>query len=295
MPLENPNWHDPLYDSVHFLLSACYIVLTVGAIVPLIRVLITKSSANWQKAFHVVYILGALTRAVCMSLQPLIREKIILITNSSNFILYTIPTFLFFSTYMILLLIWGEIYSAHEDKMSINLSGNKQPFVIIINVIMYSVLVVLYTLDFVHTPTTYKSISTAETVYEKAIIVFGSALYICTSVAFFVYFYSLFVNMLDNQSLPRRSSRSRKLLRRVGIVTIMCIMCYLCRAGLVLINIFEVQDEDFWWLDGVYYFLLEIVPQSLMLYVLNYQPKKAHPINNAPLGPTSPLLISRSG
>ena len=66
---------------------------------------------NWNYRFVRLFWLRIffwqiLVRGGYFAIQPLIRENLFQIANSFNFLLNTSPSFLFFTSYMVLLLLW---------------------------------------------------------------------------------------------------------------------------------------------------------------------------------------------
>ncbi|XP_004498222.2 tobamovirus multiplication protein 3-like [Cicer arietinum] len=89
------------------------------------------------------------------------------------------------------------------------------------------------------------------------------------------------------QRFPVESKGRRKKLQEVGYVTTICFLCFLIRCIMMCFNAFDkhadlnVMDHPI--LNFIYYLLAEILPSSLVLFILRKLPPKRgitqyHPI-----------------
>jgi THH1/TOM1/TOM3 domain len=98
------------------------------------------------------------------------------------------------------------------------------------------------------------------------------ALIYAVAIAGFLYFGGRLFLML--RRFPIESTRRRSKLREVGWVTTVVSSCYAVRvAMLVYVSINEVVDTSPIFI-GIFYFVVEIVPSALVLYVLRKLPPR---------------------
>lgn len=51
------------------------------------------------------------------------------------------------------------------------------------------------------------------------------------------------------------------------MITLFCMLAFLIRGGLTMWTVFDGYLNWYWWMDGVYYFFLEVIPVTSMLFV----------------------------
>ncbi|CAH8383382.1 unnamed protein product [Eruca vesicaria subsp. sativa] len=101
----------------------------------------------------------------------------------------------------------------------------------------------------------------------------GTSLF--AALGFLLYGGRLFIML---QSFPAESNGRRKKLQEVGYVTIICSMCFLIRCIMMCFAAFnkgadlDVLDHPI--LNFIYYLLVEILPSSLVLFILRKLPPK---------------------
>lgn len=112
--------------------------------------------------------LGCLVRATFFSLAAFIRENMVNLSNR-DVILNSLPSFLFFSVYLIILFLWAEIYHSDSQKKV----ENFMPAIfVVISCIQYGALFVLYTLDVLSSSTSETKVAWAASNIEKAIFIY---------------------------------------------------------------------------------------------------------------------------
>jgi len=177
--------------------------------------------------------------------------------QGASFVLSSVPSFFFFSAYMMILCFWGDLFQGEGTYTKIN---NKIfNFFLIVNGVMYIAAFVLYVLDFVMTtPDDPQSYS----IWEQSVLLLVASLYILTSISFFIYGYFTFRYV---GGIKRRSPEKNRLLTRVGTITLVSMFCFLIRAALIIWGAVDSNLQWYWWLDSVYYLMLEVIPVMLML------------------------------
>lgn len=185
-------------------------------------------------------------------------------------ILLDMPALAFFTTYALLVLFWAEIY---YQARGVSTDGLRPAFYTI-NVVLYAVQALLWMLMW------WMPIQATVTVSK--IFVAGVSLF--SAFGFLLYGGRLFLML---QRFPVESKGRRKKLQEVGYVTTICFTCFLVRCIMMFFNAFD-KDADLDVLDHpilnlIYYLLVEILPSSLVLYILRKLPPKRgiaqyHPI-----------------
>jgi len=280
-------------DYVWFVLSGLYSLLICAGI--------ASYATHLKKKFiSVVFILafelGCWVRAVFFVIQPFILSNNI-VPPAINFVLSTVPSFFFFSTYMVLLMLWGEIYLGSYQKSTFEVSVvnvkymKKQRSVLgVINIIMYVIVTVILSLDIYTEGISWKDpdYDNPNSPFEYALLTFASFMYITTTVGFFIYGYIVYKNLFQDQTIAR-SYYHKKLLRKIALVSIICIVCFVARALLTVLQFTVKIIAQSAWVAGAYYLAVEIFPLSLMLYVLRISSRTALDRDTS-LNPTSPLI-----
>jgi len=281
---EVKEWTNLRYDITHFVLSFLYAVLFGIS---------TFMFARYQynsRTFKGLLITGILIRCFFFGMQAFIMENILLLNNSINVMLNTLPSFFFFSGYMVLLFFWMQIYKTNQPYNLKTMDSKIWIIFLISNSVMFGTAGILYVLDFTkgagilvnnHSP-----VPTAQNDYEKGVFMFGAILYILVSAGFFVYgYYALRYVYYENIEWSLKHLEARRLLlRRVAAITLVCMGCFIIRASITLLALFDKDLDWSWWLDGIYYLLLEIVPLLMMLRAY-YPKKRKFPNSQSPLIP----------
>nr|XP_029120922.1 tobamovirus multiplication protein 1 [Elaeis guineensis] len=253
---ESPQWQ----DGVFYFLCAAYALVSAVALIQLIRIQLRVPEFGWttQKVFHFMNVIVNGARAVVFGFHSqvfLFKPKVFTLA------LLDLPGLLFFSTYTLLVLFWAEIY--HQAR---SLSTDKLRTVYIsINSGIYIIQVGIWTYLWVNDNSVVELIG-------KIFIVVVSFI---AALGFLVYGGRLFFLL---RRFPIESKGRRKKLHEVGSVTAICFTCFLIRCTVVGLSAFypdaslEVLDHPI--LDLIYYTLTEIVPSTLVLYILRKLPPK---------------------
>jgi len=248
------------YDISHFVLSALYIVVIVLAILWRIR----KAHQNyWQKFFAIFLLTGAVSRLVFFAIQPFVYEGAVpRLDPKLNIYLNTIPTFPILSCYVVVLFLWAELYHSDSDS-----PPNTRKYFGFVMSAIYFVLVALIVCDFILMPVLpQEKIPLATTLLETIIFTYTGALYIAVSIGFALYGYRFYVRFSDVPSLM--GVVKFELLPRVKLLASLCVVIFTIRGACVIWDTYSPWPAEWWWVDLVYYTLLEVVPIILMLRIL---------------------------
>ncbi|CAF1925574.1 BnaC05g49650D [Brassica napus] len=262
---ESPVWQDRIFH----LLAVLYAVVSVIAVIQLVRIQLRVPEYGWttQKVFHFLNFLVNGVRALvfvfrrdAQNMQPEILQHILL----------DIPSLAFFTTYALLVLFWAEIY--YQARV-VSTDGLRPSF-FTINALVYVVQIVLWLVLW------WKPVHV--TIIISKMFFAGVSLF--AALGFLLYGGRLFLML---QRFPVESKGRRKKLQEVGYVTSICFTCFLIRCIMMCFNAFDdaadldVLDHPI--LNFIYYLLVEILPSSLVLFILRKLPPKRgitqyHPI-----------------
>ncbi|KAG2543927.1 tobamovirus multiplication protein 3-like isoform X5 [Panicum virgatum] len=262
----SPVWQDRTFHA----LAALYGVVAVVALVQLIRIECRVPEFGWttQKVFH---FLNFIVNSVRSTVFVLRRNVQLVHPEIFQHVLIDLPGLAFFTTYALLVLFWAEIY---YQARAMSTDGLRPAFYTI-NGVIYTIQIVLWLL------TWWKPV--------QAVIILSKMFFAATSLfaafGFLLYGGRLFLML---QRFPVESKGRRKKLNEVGYVTTICFGCFLIRCVMMCFSAFDKGAD----LDVLnhpivnffYYLLVEIVPSSLVLFILRKLPPKRgiaqyHPIH----------------
>ncbi|THG07575.1 hypothetical protein TEA_014685 [Camellia sinensis var. sinensis] len=243
-------------------------------------------SPLWQnRIFHVLAVLYGIVAAVAVILQHILLDM---------------PSLAFFTTYALLVLFWAEIY---YQARAVSTDGLRPSFYTI-NAVVYVVQVKIL----LHSSTSCNrkgegvgmlplTFPSANSIVLWLIIwwkpirlliilskMFFAGVSLFAALGFLLYGGRLFLML---QRFPVESKGRRKKLQEVGYVTTICFSCFLVRCIMMCFNAFDkAADLDVLnhpVLNFIYYLLVEILPSSLVLFILRKLPPKRgitqyHPI-----------------
>ncbi|CAH1431146.1 unnamed protein product [Lactuca virosa] len=261
----SPIWQDLIFH----VLAALYGVVTLVALVQLIRIQLRVPEYGWttQKVFHFLNVLVNGVRCLIFLFH---RDVLQLKPEIVQHILLDVPSLAFFTTYALLVLFWAEIY---YQARAVSTDGLRPTF-FIINGIIYAIQMVLWLIIW------WKPIS----LFVILSKMFFAVVSLFAALGFLLYGGRLF-SML--QHFPVESKGRRKKLHEVGYVTTICFVCFLVRCIMMCFNAFDDAANldllDHPVLNFIYYLLVEILPSSLVLIILRKLPPKQsimpyHPI-----------------
>ncbi|CAN8305205.1 unnamed protein product [Cochlearia groenlandica] len=253
---ESPVWQDRIFH----ILAALYAIVSVIAVIQLVRIQLRVPEYGWttQKVFHFLNFVVNAARALVFvfrrdvqNMQPEILQHILL----------DIPSLAFFTTYALLVLFWAEIY---YQARAVSTDGLRPSF-FTINAIVYVVQIALWLVML------WKPVHV--TVIISKMFFAGVSLF--AALGFLLYGGRLFLML---QRFPVESNGRRKKLQEVGYVTTICFTCFLIRCIMMCFDAFDdaadldVLDHPI--LNFIYYLLVEILPSSLVLFILRKLPPK---------------------
>ncbi|CAI8585282.1 unnamed protein product [Vicia faba] len=262
---DSPLWQDRTFH----LLAVLYGIVAAIALVQLVRIQLRVPEYGWttQKVFHFLnfFVNGVRSlvfvfRRDVQKLQPEIVQHVLLDT----------PSLAFFTTYALLVLFWAEIY---YQARAVSTDGLRPSFYTI-NAVVYVIQIALWLILW------WKPISILLILSKM----FFAGVSLFAALGFLLYGGRLFMML---QRFPVESKGRRKKLQEVGYVTTICFSCFLIRCVMMCFNALDKEANldvlDHPILNLIYYLLVEILPSSLVLFILRKLPPKRgitqyHPI-----------------
>jgi len=289
---------DKAYFGEHLALSIIYGILFLLCVVMLIQKR-KQSTQHWHNLFYCLLSVGSLGRATYMVSQ-------FFVSSMENFryrnevlgMILSFPSFIYFSAYLIILFRWALIYHNSYDMSALKFAHVKVLFYVF-NAFMYGVVIILYILDItIYPPHNVQACwgYVTATPIESTVYAFCAACYFITSVGFVVYTLRITQKF---KYLPSRNRSKEEVSGRLQRFTILVLIVFCVRAFLtVYTNFFNVEFSlKHWYVDGLYYLVLEIVPLILMFFILRMHPIKINSGSGSNSGGpnvTTPLINNNS-
>eukprot|EP01116_Phalansterium_solitarium_P011370 TRINITY_DN27024_c0_g1_i1.p1 TRINITY_DN27024_c0_g1~~TRINITY_DN27024_c0_g1_i1.p1 ORF type:complete len:312 (+),score=44.48 TRINITY_DN27024_c0_g1_i1:75-1010(+) len=249
-----------------YALMGLYGLLILVPVIQLIRIRIRTPDIGWttQKIFLLLIGLSAAVRTAFFVIVPYFNDNFFMLRFGRTWlfaVLDSSPNILYFSTYSLLILFWGEIiHQARNEPVRL------RPIFIMINFTVYAILVGWW-LALIFVPSQRYYIDLGGNAFTAAI-------YVGASIGFIVYGGRLFIML---RRFPIDSAGRRSKLREVGYVTVTCVTFFTCRAVLLAYACYN-QGVDFENIFvGCYFFVVEVVPSFLVLFTLRKLPLPRHP------------------
>ncbi|KAH0462264.1 hypothetical protein IEQ34_009839 [Dendrobium chrysotoxum] len=269
------DWWEEMNESavwqnrIFFTLASLFGLISAVALIQLIRIECRVPEYGWttQKVFHLLNFLVNGVRSVVFAFRPGVQK---IKPEILQHILLDMPALAFFTTYALLALFWAEIYYQARGVPTDGL----RPTFYTINAVVYVVQILLWLLMW------WKPVQVI--IILSKIFFAGASL--LAALGFLLYGGRLFLML---QRFPVESKGRRKKLHEVGYVTTICFTCFLVRCIMMCFNAFDKAADidvlDHPILNLIYYLLVEILPSSLVLFILRKLPPKRgitqyHPI-----------------
>ncbi|OAY70265.1 Tobamovirus multiplication protein 1 [Ananas comosus] len=250
----SPSWWKEIDASeewqrgICFALSASYALVSLVALVQLIRIQLRVPEYGWttQKLFHLMNFAVNGLRAILFGFY---HSVFLLKSRALEMALLDLPGLLFFSTYTLLVLFWAEIYYQARSLPIHKL----RPAYLIINGVVYTTQICIWI---------YVQLSSRPVAVEVAKL-FLAVVSFFAALGFLIYGGRLFFML---RRFPIESKGRRKKLNEVGFVTAICCTCFLTRCFVVGLSAFD-KDADVDVLDhpvlNLIYYMLKFCRQPL--------------------------------
>ncbi|XP_042394954.1 tobamovirus multiplication protein 3-like [Zingiber officinale] len=258
-----------LQDWIFRTLAVLYGIVAAVALIQLIRIECRVPDFGWttQKVFHFLNFLVNGVRSVVFVLRRGVQH---IRPEVFQHVVLDLPSLAFFTTYALLVLFWAEIYYQARAVSTDRL----RPTFYTINAVLYTIQIAFWLVFW------WKPIRPV--IILSKLFLAGVSLF--AALGFLLYGGRLFLML---QHFPVESRGRRKKLQEVGYVATICFLCFLVRCIMMCLNAYD-KDADLDVLDHpilnlTYYLLVEIVPSSLVLFILRKLPPKRatqhHPIH----------------
>ncbi|GMI87511.1 tobamovirus multiplication protein 3 [Hibiscus trionum] len=262
---DSPLWQDRIFH----ILAALFGLVSAVALVQLIRIQMRVPEYGWttQKVFHFLNFLVNGVRSLVFVFRRNVQN---LHPEIVQHILLDMPSLAFFTTYALLILFWAEIYYQARAESTDGL----RPSFFTINVVVYTIQIAVWLV-------LWRKYIPVLVILSK---MFFAGVSLFAALGFLLYGGRLFIML---QRFPVESKGRRKKLQEVGYVTTICFSCFLVRCIMMCFCAFDkAADLDVLnhpILNLIYYLLVEILPSSLVLFILRKLPPKRgitqyHPI-----------------
>ncbi|CAD5183368.1 unnamed protein product [Musa acuminata subsp. malaccensis] len=248
-------WQDRIFHA----LAALFGLVSAVALIQLVRTEFRVPEFGWTiQVFHFLnFLVNGVRSLVFIFLRGVQQIK----PEIAQHILLDLPDLAFFTTYALLVLFWAEIYY-HIYLIS---TDGLIPCFYTINAMVYAIQVALWLLLWC------KPIQ-AIVILSK---IFFAGVSLFAAIGFLLYGGRLFFML---KLFPVESKGRRKMLQEVGYVTTVCFLCFMSRCIMVWFNAFDkAADIDVLnhpILNFIFYLLAEIIPSSLVLFILRKLPPK---------------------
>lgn len=259
-------WQDRSFHT----LAVLFGLVSAVALIQLFRIECRVPEYGWttQKVFHFLNFVVNAVRSIIFVFRRDVQQ---IKPEIFQHVLFDLPSLLFFTTYVLLVLFWAEIY---YQARALSTDGLRPSFYII-NGVVYAIQIALWLLLW------WKPVQVM--IILSKIFFAGVSLF--AALGFLLYGGRLFLML---QRFPVESKGRRKKLQEVGYVTTICFSCFLVRCIMMFFNAFDkaanldVLNHPI--LNFLYFMLVEILPSSLVLFILRKLPPKRgitqyHPIH----------------
>jgi len=228
---------------------------------------------NWKKAFHAIIIVCTLVRGLFFIFQPWYTERDDNISwiDSLYVVWYQWGSALFLAAYFMLLLFWGDFYYQVNGRTDTCFGRMKTILCSFLFIVLCSLSTfVLLAFGWAKDGTRMAWLD----LISSAVI---GVLSILISLAFLYYGILLYLGLSKY-----RVFNATKVAQtfKVGSVAFVCTVCFATRASLVLYSLLKaINDQSFernfdlaWFWVLIFFFIFEVLPIALMLFLLRKLP-----------------------
>ena len=280
-------------------LASLYGLVTILACIQLVRTHRRLSrGVTKQKVFFVCTGINALVRTTFFTTIAIPSVNVPLFLSYAPHVDFALtvvnnlPGYVFFSTYCLLIVYWAEIVDRVRNP-SYSLNVMLHPAFIGANVLVYVVEIAIWILWGVFGDMKHETQWTVAMIRAQMLFFAAVSLAAALGFVFFGGRLVLLLRRVDRVSGGQRGVYNEVLqrrLREVMLLTVICTLSFLVRAALVLFCEIEGQPDDENWpvcerthiFVLCYYCLSEIVPSTLLLYILRELPRRNDGIAPSP-------------
>ncbi|KAG7594948.1 Leucine-rich repeat-containing N-terminal plant-type [Arabidopsis thaliana x Arabidopsis arenosa] len=247
-------------DQIFYVLAIIYGIVSIYSLIQFVRLQLRVLDYVWktQHSFYFLHFVLPGVRAVVFIFR---RNVLNMHSQIMQHIFLDIPSLGFFTTYALLVLAWASIYC---QARSISTDGLNFSFFTITGIV-YVVQISLWLLWM------WKPVGVM-LILSKMFLA-GVSLFV--ALGFLLHGARLFLMI---HRFPVESKGRRKKLQEIGYITIICFTGFLIRCIMMCFAAFyeganlDVMDHPI--LNLIYYLLVEIIPFSLVMFILRKLPPK---------------------
>jgi len=252
-----------VYDYLGLTLATLYLIFCVFSVVQIIRTVKNHSThksngKSWGYFFYPLVFVGTTSRAAYMLILA-ISDNPQYVMNEILLLLNMLPTFAFFSGFLVILFCWAKIYhNSFENDGPLKFS-KLRGIMLLINGAIFSIAFALYIVDVIKYPI-YNYYTTLDSPTRKAMQYYSAALFVMASIGFITYAIRINKRMKVIRSGP-------EIAKKIYYITIVLVIEYLLRAAVEILDIMWSIWTDLT-VELLYYAFLDLVPLCLMMYIL---------------------------
>lgn len=257
-----------------YILAGVYALLIAFPFIQLVRISrigLPFSKPTTQKTFLLLLFLTAAFRTSFFLAVPLTNPyDTFNITEFSNLILSILDDFgciVFFTTFTLLILFWAEITLLARNRRSVY-SKRVKPLYFTLIALVYVAQLAIWGAMIVADRS-----GESESTLNKIDNIFYSVISIIAAFGFFYFGGHLYLMLKNN---PIESTGRKTKLREVLYITVICTVCFIGRSGLYIVLTFEPHLDVNPLSVVLYYFVSEIFPAFIVLFVLRKLPPRKH-------------------
>ncbi|AQK73571.1 Tobamovirus multiplication protein 3 [Zea mays] len=264
----SPAWQDGIF----WTLAVLYGAIATASFIQVARIQCRVPEYGWttQKVFQFLNFVVNGARCSIFAFRRQVQQ-----VNPPIFqhVILDLPGLAFFTTYALLALFWAEILYQARGIMTDRLRSGFY----IINCVVYALQGFLWL--WLWWNPNHSMLVTSK--------LFIAGLSFFTALGFLIYGGRLFIML---KYFPIESKGRQQKLREVGRVATICFCCFSARCIMMCFNAFDEEADldvlDHPVLNLFYYLLVEILPSSLVLYILRRIPAKLrlsqyHPVSSS--------------
>eukprot|EP01128_Nolandella_sp_AFSM9_P000373 TRINITY_DN10533_c0_g1_i1.p1 TRINITY_DN10533_c0_g1~~TRINITY_DN10533_c0_g1_i1.p1 ORF type:complete len:332 (+),score=39.24 TRINITY_DN10533_c0_g1_i1:152-1147(+) len=267
------------FTATHTTLAALYLIpvmmCVIWRVMPMVR---HRRGTFWQLSVSGLLLLGCFARMSFWIMQPLVFSEVIDLPTDVNFYWNMIPSYLFFSCYLVILFLWVEIY--HKNAAAVPRFVNFHAIYGGVLAAMYCSLLALIVADLASPSNSpkYSPVPMAETLYRELMVYSVASLYLMVTAGFVVYGLLFYCRYQGQGRQPLLQKMREAVLPRLRNLTIFVTIIFTARASLTLsTHLMHVPQSTFTWLDLAYFGPLEVFPLVLMMLIFRTKNQPTNP------------------
>lgn len=257
---------------MNFVMAGVYLLLAVGALTLLFMLLRFHKLFNFplcrahprRQLFCLIIFTASVVRLIWFMIQPLIMMGEMAIEHALNVLLNFLPTHMFISVYTLLLSLLADVYYYHREK---GVQRRVRLAIGIYNAVMYAGVLATTIVSFILTHQTENQPHTLTDPTDEASTYILVGEFVIIAIVFAVFG----IRLRRRTSLVAPKSAQNRLLRRLAWATGLSTVAFVIRCVLIIVTAVQGLEQDLVMVI-CYYFFLEVVPLSVVLFLFGRPP-----------------------